>query len=294
MTPPVAIILITLSMVLFSVEDMLIKILAQTLPTGQLTLMLGFGGAVIFAVMALRRRQWILPIGPGTLLLYLRSGFEGIAAVFIIIGLALVPLSSFAAVFQASPLVMTLGAALLLRENVGWRRWLATLVGFAGVLLIVQPGTEDFDPAILLVLLASLAIAARDLISRRLPAKVPSAVVAFQGFASLIVTGPLLILIGGQSLVPPTAGGWALLVTTVLVGVSGYYAIVLATRGGDVAMLAPFRYTRLVFAMLFGIILFAERPDLPTYLGAVLIIASGLYTLWREQRLHRQNTRLRP
>ena len=285
MTGPHPIMLITLSMVCFSIEDLLIKVLSQSLPTGQLTVMLGFGGALVFALVALFQRQWVLPLGPGTLILYLRSACEGLAAVFIIVGLAMVPLSSFAAVFQASPLVMTMGAAILLREQVGWRRWLAVLVGFVGVLLIIQPGTVDFDPAILLVLGAVLTISARDLLSRRLPAALPSTVVSFQGFASLLLSGPVLILLTGQGLVAPNSFSWLLLGATVSVGVAGYYAIVLGTRMGDVAVLAPFRYTRLVFAMIFGIVIFAERPDPATYLGAVLIIGSGIYTYWREQRL---------
>ncbi|WP_204114073.1 DMT family transporter [Shimia biformata] len=285
-----SILLMTFSMFCFGVEDFMIKHMAASLPPGQVLLMLGFGGAVIFAAIAKARGQALFPTGAGTGMLYLRSALEGMLAICMVLGLWLVPLSVFATVLQTSPLMLTMGAALFLGETVGWRRWAAISVGFFGILLIIRPGTTGFDPATLLVLAATVLISARDLISRRLPKSVPSLTVAFQGFAALVISGPLLMLVMGTALVPATAGQTAGMATTVLFGVMGYFAIVVSTRIGDAVALAPFRYTRMVFALILGIVILGERPEMLTYLGAGLIIASGLYTYLRERRIAMQMT----
>ncbi|MEP2715212.1 DMT family transporter, partial [Pseudophaeobacter sp.] len=183
-------------------------------------------------------------------------------------------------------------AALFLGEQVGWRRWSAICVGFAGVLMIVRPGLEGFDPSVFLVLFAVLAIAARDLLTRFVDTTVSSAVVSFQAFASLIVAGGLLLVFTSGE---PTAvdGRQALMMLGgIIFGVGGYYAIVIATRIGDASAITPFRYSRLLFSILVGVVVFGERPDAMTLGGAALIIASGLYTFLRERRLVRQQARL--
>lgn len=283
-----SIFLMIFSMVCFAIEDLFIKQLTGVMPAGQVITLLGAGGAVIFALMAKRQGTTLFPRGAGTGVLYLRTASEGFAAIFIVTALALVPLSTFSTVFQASPLAITLGAALFLRETVGWRRWAAICVGFFGVLMIIRPGTTSFDPATLLVLGAVVTISVRDVISRRLPVSAPSSVVSFQGFGSLVISGPLLMLFLGEAPVAMTAEQWGISAITVIVGVLGYYAIVMATRIGDASALAPFRYTRMVFSMGLGIVILGERPDLMTYLGAALIIGAGLYTFLRERQLARR------
>lgn len=283
-----SIFLMIFSMVCFAIEDLFIKQLTGVMPAGQVITLLGAGGAVIFALMAKRQGASLFPRGAGTGVLYLRTASEGFAAIFIVTALALVPLSTFSTVFQASPLAITLGAALFLRETVGWRRWAAICVGFFGVVMIIRPGTTSFDPATLLVLGAVVAISFRDVISRRLPTSAPSSVVSFQGFGSLVISGPLLMLFLGEPPVAMSAEQWGISAITVIIGVLGYYAIVMATRIGDASALAPFRYTRMVFSMGLGIVILGERPDLMTYLGAALIIGAGLYTFLRERQLARR------
>lgn len=286
-----SILLMTFSMACFAVEDLFIKTLTTGLPVGMLTALLGLGGAVVFAVMALREGAPLLPRGAGTGVLYLRSATEGFSAAFIISALALVPLSTFSTVFQASPLAITLGAALFLRETVGWRRWVAIFVGFIGVLLIIRPGTDSYNPATLLVLAAVFTISLRDIISRRLSAAIPSSTVAFQGFACLMISGPILMALQGDApkMVTPSEGGRMLL--AIFFGSIGYYAIVLATRIGDASALAPFRYSRMIFALILGMLFLGERPDVMTYVGAVLIIGSGLFTYLRERQISRKLAR---
>lgn len=279
-----SILLMVFSMACFAIEDLFLKQLSAVMPTGQVLLMLGAGGGFLFALMALRERATLFPRGKGTGPLYLRTASEGVAAIFLVCALATIPLTTFATVFQASPLVITLGAALFLGETVGWRRWTAISVGFAGVLLIIRPGGASFDPSTLLVLGAVITISTRDVISRRLSSQTRSSVVAFQGFSALVISGPILMLILREPPVAMSLQTTMIMLLTILIGMMGYYAIVLATRIGDASALAPFRYSRMVFSMSLGMIILGERPDLMTYAGAALIIGSGLYTYLRERQ----------
>ena len=277
--------LMVASMAGFAVEDALIKDLTARVPVGQVMFLLGVGGALIFAWLAARRGAglWSMQALRGALLL--RNTMEMVAAMAMILAISLVPLSVVSAVLQAMPLAVTLGAALFLGEPVGWRRWSAILVGFVGVLMIVRPGAEGFDPRALLPLFAVFALTARDLATRRIQGSVTSLQVSGWGFLSVIPGGLLLLAIRGDAPMMPQALDWGLLGLTILAGVLAYIALVTATRSGSIAQTTPFRYSRLVFAMLIGVLIFGERPDALTLAGSALVVGAGLYSLMREMRL---------
>jgi len=285
------IILVVLSMAAFATEDMFVKLLTHVLPNGQIIFLLGLGGAVIFGLIALRRGEALFAPLLQNRALQIRTIAESFAAFFFITSLSKVPMSTVAAVFQATPLAITLGAALFLGEQVGWRRWSAILVGFVGVLMIIRPGMEGFDPASVMVLGAVAAISARDLISRKLPIDMSSYVVSFHGFGALALVGPLLLLVQLAPPVAMTLPQSGQMGAALLFGVLGYYAIVTATRTGDASAITPFRYTRLIFSMILGMLIFSERPDTMTYVGSALIVGSGLYTFLRERALLRRQNR---
>lgn len=283
-----AILLLTFATACFAVQDMYIKFVVAEVSAGQAIFMLGLAGAVFFAGMALVQRAPLLPRARSARLLYLRTTLEGFASIFLVTGLALVPLASFTAITQAMPLVMTLGAALFLGETVGWRRWLAIALGFVGVLIIIRPGSTSFDPVMLLPIGVVVIMSARDLVSRRLPQTLTSSVVAFQGFAALVCSGPILMAFKGDHLQALSVSGMFSALAMILLGIVGYYALILATRVGDVASVAPFRYSRLVFSLIIAVTVFDERPDTATLLGAALIIGTGLYSYLRERRAARR------
>jgi drug/metabolite transporter (DMT)-like permease len=205
--------------------------------------------------------------------------------------IALLPLSTVTAILQATPLAVTLGAALFLGAEVGWRRWTAILLGFAGVLIIVRPGAEGVEAGALLAVAGVFFLAARDLATRATPASVPSTVIATYGFASVIPAGAILLAFSGGAMMPEPRAG-LLIAAALVIGVFAYYAIIAAMRVGEIAVVTPFRYTRLLFAVGIGMAVFGERPDALTYLGAALVIGSGLYTLLREARLSRRQRTL--
>lgn len=276
--------LILFSMAAFSVEDAFIKALTGGLPVGQVMLMLGFGGMAVFAAVGGPRAWPRIARALFVRQVALRTLCEAVGAVSFITALSLVPLSTVAAVFQATPLAVAAGAALFFGERVGWRRWSAIAAGFAGVLMILRPGLAGFDPAVTLVLITVIAIALRDLVTRRVPADVPSVSVAFHGFFALFLSGIVLLSLGAAPAVPSQAE-WARLSAAVICGTTGYYAIVAAMRAADASALMPFRYSRLVFSLLIGVVFFAERPDTMTLAGAALIVAAAFYTYLRERRI---------
>ena len=269
------------AMVFFALEDVLLKQLSASLPVGQVIALTGAGGGLIFSLIAIRAGKPLLSRALLSWAILLRNLSEAVGSVAFVTALALSTLSGVSAIIQATPLAMTLGAALFLGERVGWRRWTAIAVGFAGVLLIIQPGMVSFTPASFLAVLTVALLAMRDLCSRAVPAEVSSVQLAAWGFLSLVPAGLVALLIAGD---PPAAMAPPQLLRmggVLIVGSLGYYAIVAATRTGEVSAVVPFRYTRLVFALVLAHVVFGERPDALMISGAAVVVGTGLYTIWR-------------
>ena len=273
----------------FALEDMFVKALARHLPVGEVLTLVGLGGAVIFAVLALARgdrlvsRDILLPA------VVARNFSELLGTIFFVSAIALTPLAQASAIQQATPLAVTLGAALFLGETVGWRRWTAIIVGLIGVLIVVRPGTEGFSALSLLAVASVAGLAARDVVTRKVPRRISSMQLATWGFASVIPAGLGLMVIQGAPALMPDALQIAMLAGAMGFGTAGYYALIGAMRIGEVAVITPFRYTRLIFAVIVGWAVFAERPDRYTLIGGAVIVASGLYTLWRQRRVARKS-----
>ena len=284
-------ILMVASMVLFAFEDMFIKLLTAELPFAEVLTLVGLLGALCFAVaLKLQGGQlWTRDQLLGVVIF--RNLAEGVGAVGIVAALALSDLSSTAAIIQAMPLVIVLGAALFLGEPVGPRRWSAIAIGFLGVLMIVRPGLSGFQPASLLAVLAVVTLGARDIATRRIPGHVQSLQLAASAFLAVFVAGLVMALVLGQGFVLPDPWQWLLLLGCVGVGASGYALLIVATRLAEASALAPYRYSRLVFSLVLAWFVLGERPDMLTLLGATVIVASGCYTMWREAVLRRRQIR---
>ncbi|SFI23048.1 DMT family transporter [Jannaschia pohangensis] len=277
--------LMVAAMAAFAVEDGLIKALSGTIPAAQIIWMLGLGGALAFVGWLRLSGQAVWSahyIRPQVLL---RSGFEVFGTLCFVSALSLIPLATASAVIQATPLVVAMGAALFLGAQVGWRRWLAIIVGFVGVMVILRPGADSFDPATLLAVGGMLGLAARDLVTRTMPGVVSGARLSLHAFAALFPTGVALQLALGAPVVVPDGVGFGILALCVGIGMFGYLTIVAATRLGDISFVSSFRYSRMLFALVVGGVAFGERPDVWTLVGVAIVIASGLYTLIREARL---------
>lgn len=285
--------LMVLAMAGFALEDFFVKLLSVQLPVGQILMMLGTSGCLVFAVFTKLGRGKIFTRVLWTPAVMLRNLGEIIAAVCYVTALALADLSTVSAILQATPLAVTIGAALFMGAQVGWRRWSAILVGMAGVLLIVRPGMDAFDASSIFAIVSVVGLAIRDLATRAIPPSVSSIQLSCYAFGTMVPTGAVMLMFHGD-LTPLEPLNWAYLFGAMVFGVIAYYFIVGAMRIGEVAAVTPFRYSRLIFALILGMALLGERPDMWTLIGAAIIIASGLYTLIREQRLARAYRRAQP
>jgi len=276
--------LMVLAMAGFALEDLFLKWLSYGMSVGQILAMLGVAGSIVFAILARIQGQTVFSPVALSRPVMLRNFGELVAAVGYVTAIALTSLSSASAILQATPLAVTLGAALFMGASVGWRRWMAILVGFAGVIMIIRPGLDGFQPASLFAVAGVFGLAIRDLMTRVIPNEVTSMQLSSYAFATLAIAGFTMIAVIGGTVVPSNLD-WLLLFGAMVFGVLGYYAIVGAMRVGDVAVVSPFRYSRLIFTLFLGVIVLGERPDFWMLVGAAIIIASGLYTLFRERRL---------
>ncbi|WP_146590749.1 DMT family transporter [Puniceibacterium confluentis] len=274
------------AMTAFALGDAMMKATAGAMPLGQIMSLRGALSSIAIFLLARRlgvlrlrmsRRDWQLAL--------LRSLAEVGAAYFFLTALFHMPLANLNALLQMLPLTVTLGSALVFRDPVGWRRWLAIAVGFGGMLLIVKPGTEGFNAYTLHGLIAVLFVTVRDLVTRRLSASVPSLTVTL--LTALSVTLFALALTLQEVWVPLTPRLGGLIGLSAVCVVAGYMFGIMAMRVGDVSFVAPFRYSGLLWALVLGLVMFGEWPRPLTLVGVAVIVATGAFTLWREARLAR-------
>jgi len=272
-----------LAMIGFGIEDAFFKAATNSGGTspGMGTLQYGLMAMLIYAAL-LRARGTPLwhPAFLQTRLL-IRTGFELCGRIFFALSLAYTPLATTTAILQAAPLVVTLGAALVLREKVGPRRWIAMTIGFAGVLLILRPSADGLEANAIFAILGMIGFAGRDLATRTSPPQVHAHQLGILGFAVVTAAGLAILAFEPQPLALPTASAAFKITGTAICGVLGYSALTLAMRTGEVSVVAPFRYSRLLVALVLAVLLFGETPDALTLLGAAIIVASGTYTLLR-------------
>ena len=275
------------SMAAFTFNDLCVKAIGTDVPLSQLLLLRGILATALIYLLARSLNALVWPAqAKDRWLIVLRSLAEVSAAYFFLTALLHMPFANVTALLQTLPLTVTLAAALIFKEAVGWRRMLAIVIGFCGMLLIVQPGTDGFSAYSIYVLAAVVCVTTRDLAARRLSAQVPSLTVTLIGSSFVMLAG------GGASAV---SGEWAalnaaqsaLLVASALFVIGGYVFSVMVMRVGEVGFVAPFRYTAMVWALILGWLFFGEWPDALTFLGAGIIAVTGIFTLYREARAAR-------
>lgn len=271
-----------LAMAVFVVNDMTVKMAAASMPPGQMMLVRSlFAVPMVFALIVASGETKQLRYLFSRLVLF-RALFEMLVAVMFISALAHLPLADITAILQATPIFLTLIVAVFGIERINARGWLAVLVGFIGVLLVSKPtGGGDWTYS-LIALGSAVFVAIRDLLTRRLPSHVPSMVVT-QGTTLSVVLGGLL-LAPFETWVMPSASSFGLLFIAAFFVTLGNVYVIKAYRTASVAILSPFRYSVIFFAVVLGFVAFGEIPDWLTISGSSLIIAAGLYTIYHERR----------
>lgn len=274
--------LMLMSMGAFAIADTLVKVSTSMISPAQIMFYLLGGALIIFGIMATMQKDRLLDIRAFSPILLLRYFTEIAGMVGMVMALANVPISVVGAITQASPMLATVGAALFLKERVGWRRWCSIIIGFMGVLLIVQPGAITFDVAVLWAILAMVALSIRDLTTRLIPKDIASASLATYTMAAATPVTIAWVLFNGESLVPENIN-WFVTVPMVVIGAMGYMLLIAALRTAEVSVVMPFRYSRIIYLLILGVLVFDEKPGVLMLIGALLIIASGTYMMWREQ-----------
>lgn len=269
------------AMAAFAIEDTFVKATSQQMPVGQVLIMFGLGGALVFACIALIGKESLFVPDVLSRPMLVRVVFEIVGRLFYVLAIALIALFVVTVILKATPLVVVAGAVVMFGERVGWRRWAAIFIGLAGVVVIVQPGADGFSVLTLLAIVGMIGFAGRDLASRIAPATVSTTLLGLYGFLSVIFAGGLFSIWQGAPLVLPPAGTSLFLCSAILAGVVAYTCLMKAMRMGEVSAVTPFRYTRLLFGVVLGVVMFGERLTFPMLLGSVLIVLSGLFILWR-------------
>ncbi len=269
------------AMATFVVNDALVKLAAAHYPTGQL---LALRGVVAITAALLLVRVLGHARSLGRLLSWpvaLRGLTEGVVAFTFILALTHLPLANITAILQSASLIVVAMAALLGIERVGWRRWLAVIVGFIGVLLVVKPGLAGFTIYALVALASSLLVGARDLMTRSIAPDIPSPVISLG--STIMVTGVGLTISMFAPWQPIVLEPTLLLAGAGVLVALGNLFIVIAFRDGDVTTVSALRYTVLLFALVLGYVIWGEFPDTLALLGSGLIVGSGLYALHRQR-----------
>jgi drug/metabolite transporter (DMT)-like permease len=271
---------LTFGMAAYTVNDAFVKLIARELPFGEVLFLRSALSVVILMVVISMTGGLRQVASSATPTVLLRSLFDALGTVFFIAALVNMKIADLSAVVMTSPLILTALAALMLGDRVGWRRWSAIGVGLAGTLFIVKPGAGAFDMWALAGLAAALFGAARDLTTRRLDPATSSLVVGLYGTVAVTLAGAAIGLT--ESWAFPNREQWMLIaIAAVFLGL-GTYLVVHAFRGVEIASVAPFRYTLLLWMGIAGYVGFGEVPDRWAFVGAALIVLSGLYALHRE------------
>ena len=274
--------LMAISMFSFVFNDGLMKVLFADMSIYQAIFLRGLVTAPLMALLALRAGVLIARLGRrDTRLVLIRVASELAATVGFLTALSYMPLANVTAILQVLPLTVTMAAALFLGEAVGWRRWLAILFGFGGVLLIIRPGMDGFSAYSIWALGAVAAVTIREITTRKLSRDVPSLPVALATAVSICGLGA--ISLPGVTWTPVEPVMWLHICGAGVSIIGGYLFSVMAVRNGELGFVSPFRYTAMVWAIALGYLLFDEWPDLPTLTGTAIIIATGLYSLHRER-----------
>ena len=291
---------LVLAMLIFSLQDIAVKWIGGDYPVLEIV---AFRSVIAlpFTLLFFRLEGGKgLPTTQRHTLEYVRGVFYFLSYTTHFMGLAALPLAEIAAIKFAGPLMITLLSVVWLGEMVGPRRWLALLIGFMGVLLIVRPGVASFNLGSIFILISVLFYAFAAMLTRKLQLTDSSAMMAYYSslvyLIATVILAPLVILVGDVpnahpsiafllgAWVMPSLLDWAIMSGLGLVWAGGMYFIARAYSVALASVVAPFEYVALPISAMWGFIIWQEIPAVLTWAGALLTLLSGIYILYREQK----------
>lgn len=287
------IVLMCSAMAFITMNDILVKFFSDTLTIPQILLLRGLFVSALSILwvctlnLANALKQLINP------LVLARSALEAASAITYFTALSHMPIAELCSIFLMTPLLVVTGAAIIYREKISYLGGMAIIAGFTGVLLIVKPGTADFSSYALVALAAAAFAASRDLLTRKIKHNVSSVVICCSGGIGNMLIGLTLTILAWNNAplsapVLSSAALWLGMLAAAVVITIGNYQIILAFRHSDASVVAPFRYTTLLWAMLGGFLIWHTIPDTLSLLGSGLIIGAGLYFMGREWKISKR------
>jgi drug/metabolite transporter (DMT)-like permease len=269
------------AMGLFTTVDTLIKLTSSGLPLGEMILMRNAIASVCILTYGWIAGGMTLPDSAPRAVLGWRMLAEVLSTLTFLSALVAFPIAEVTGIMQFMPLALTAAAAVFLHEPVGWRRWLAALVGLGGVLLIVPPGAGASSPAVLLAFAAIGFVVLRDIMTRKIGMDVPTLTLTAMSAVSTLGAG--LVLAPFETWIVPSAVQVLAMTAAAIALLGAYVCIIIAMRTGEIAAVSPFRYSVILWAVLSGYLFWGELPSTQAALGITIVVCAGLYTFWREQ-----------
>ncbi len=288
-----------LAMAGYVFNDTLMKLSSSDMWIFQAIFIRGFFVTLFMAVVAKWQGSSLNPLRHMSPVVLLRVTAEIVGTVCFLVALVNIPIANATAILQATPFVLTLAAALFFGEKVGWQRYLAIIMGFIGVMIIVRPGVEGFNAYSLLVLTTVFTVVIRDLATQKIAISIPTSYLAYLTALFITIMGGLVTLIGVLMQVsfqmtfvdpwtPLSFANLALIAGAACFLIVGYVCGIKTMRVGEISFIAPFRYTVLIWAILIGIFVFDDIPDLLTLIGCIIVVVAGVFSFYRERYLSKQ------
>ncbi|WMY12830.1 DMT family transporter [Paraburkholderia phenoliruptrix] len=257
------------------VSDAFVKSAAASMSSSQLLLVQSSCATALLLALALMRRTPFRLVDLTQRRVLLLAAAEVIGMVTLVVGIAHLQLAVVIAIYMAIPLLTTAGSVIILREKVSGLRWAAIGLGFAGVLCVVQPATDQFAAWSVLILLSACFYASRDIAMRSVSRSIPSQTITIAAVGAVMMTSMLWVIADDWKPLEPR--GCCLIAGASISWLFGYFLIAAAMRKSELGVVGPFRYSSLIYSSILGYVIWNETPNLLASLGMLLVVASGVH-----------------
>ena len=273
----------------FVLNDAFVRLAGDSLPLAQILFIRGLITTVVLLAFAIYGGIFSVKVSKkDKLRIFFRSIAEALTAYFFLTAVMNMPFANVTAILQILPMTITLAAAFIFKEKVGIIRISLILIGFLGVILIINPSADGFNLYALYALISVFLITIRDLITRKLSSKVPTLLPTVSASIGVLLFSVILLI--NIPLQPLNMQNSSFILLAAFFIVFGYYTAVLVMRSGEISFISPFRYTAILFALIFGFIFFDEKPDKIAFLGIIIVMLAGIVLMMRNSSVQKNKT----
>tara|TARA_B100000242_G_scaffold287466_1_gene254353 strand:- start:291 stop:1172 length:882 start_codon:yes stop_codon:yes gene_type:complete len=270
----------------FVLNDAFVRLAGDSLPLAQILFIRGLITTVVLLAIAIygglfsstvsKKDKWCI---------FFRSLAEALTTYFLLTAVLNMPFANVTAILQILPMTVTLAAAFVFKEKVGITRITLILIGFFGVLLIINPLVDGFNLYAIYALVAVFLITIRDLITRKISSTVPTLLPTVSASFGVLLFSVILLI--NTPLQPLNTQNTLFILSAAFFIIFGYYTAVLVMRGGEISFISPFRYSAILFALILGLIFFDEKPDKTAFLGIVIVMLAGIFLMSRNSSVQK-------